>query len=92
MHQTLLMTYRQTLEFFFSRLPAYQRIGKAAYKGDLRNHSPSTVTSESAQEISYYSHNRDKWKGFGFSYDCFRTSGSRLQDRAVYLSSSEGFP
>jgi len=29
------MTYKQTLEFLFSQLPAYHRIGKAAYKNDL---------------------------------------------------------
>jgi dihydrofolate synthase / folylpolyglutamate synthase len=31
------MTYEQTLEFLFSQLPAYHRIGKAAYKSDLEN-------------------------------------------------------
>jgi len=31
------MTYKQTLEFLFSQLPAYHRIGKAAYKNDLNN-------------------------------------------------------
>ena len=31
------MTYRQTLEFLFSQLPAYHRIGRAAYKNDLKN-------------------------------------------------------
>ena len=31
------MTYTQTLEFLFSRLPAFHRIGKAAYKNDLKN-------------------------------------------------------
>jgi dihydrofolate synthase/folylpolyglutamate synthase len=31
------MTYEQTLGFLFSRLPAYHRIGKAAYKNDLDN-------------------------------------------------------
>jgi dihydrofolate synthase/folylpolyglutamate synthase len=34
---TLIMTYSQTLEFLFSQLPAYHRIGKAAYKNDLNN-------------------------------------------------------
>jgi dihydrofolate synthase / folylpolyglutamate synthase len=29
------MTYKETLEFLFSQLPAYHRIGKAAYKGNL---------------------------------------------------------
>ena len=29
------MTYEETLEFLFSQLPAYHRIGKAAYKGNL---------------------------------------------------------
>jgi dihydrofolate synthase/folylpolyglutamate synthase len=29
------MTYAQTLEFLYSQLPAYHRIGKAAYKNDL---------------------------------------------------------
>jgi dihydrofolate synthase/folylpolyglutamate synthase len=31
------MNYKQTLEFLYSQLPAYHRIGKAAYKNDLRN-------------------------------------------------------
>jgi dihydrofolate synthase/folylpolyglutamate synthase len=31
------MTYPQTLDFLFSQLPAYHRIGKAAYKSDLEN-------------------------------------------------------
>ncbi len=31
------MNYEETLEFLFSQLPAYHRIGKAAYKNDLKN-------------------------------------------------------
>lgn len=31
------MTYHQTLDYLFSRLPMYQRIGQAAYKPDLTN-------------------------------------------------------
>ena len=31
------MTYEQTLDFLFSQLPAYHRIGKAAYKNNLSN-------------------------------------------------------
>ncbi|MBK7628465.1 MAG: bifunctional folylpolyglutamate synthase/dihydrofolate synthase [Bacteroidales bacterium] len=31
------MTYQETLEFLYSQLPAYHRIGKAAYKNDLDN-------------------------------------------------------
>ena len=31
------MKYKKTLEFLFSQLPMYQRIGKAAYKADLDN-------------------------------------------------------
>lgn len=31
------MNYSQTLEFLFSQLPAYHRIGKAAYRNDLKN-------------------------------------------------------
>ena len=31
------MSYEKTLEFLFSQLPAYHRIGKAAYKNDLGN-------------------------------------------------------
>jgi dihydrofolate synthase/folylpolyglutamate synthase len=29
------MTYQQTIDYLFSQLPMYQRIGKAAYKADL---------------------------------------------------------
>jgi dihydrofolate synthase/folylpolyglutamate synthase len=31
------MTYNQTIEFLFNQLPAYHRIGKAAYKNTLEN-------------------------------------------------------
>ena len=31
------MTYQETLDFLFSQLPIYQRVGKAAYKADLGN-------------------------------------------------------
>jgi len=31
------MNYQQTLDYLFSQLPVFQRIGKAAYKGDLNN-------------------------------------------------------
>jgi dihydrofolate synthase/folylpolyglutamate synthase len=31
------MTYYQTLKFLFSQLPAYHRIGSAAYRNDLNN-------------------------------------------------------
>ena len=31
------MTYNQTIEFLFNQLPAYHRIGKAAYKNSLEN-------------------------------------------------------
>lgn len=31
------MTYERTLEYLFSMLPMYQRVGKAAYKKDLSN-------------------------------------------------------
>jgi dihydrofolate synthase / folylpolyglutamate synthase len=31
------MNYNQTLEFLYSQLPAYHRIGKAAYKNNLNN-------------------------------------------------------
>ena len=31
------MNYKETLDFLFSQLPMYQRIGKAAYKADLNN-------------------------------------------------------
>jgi len=31
------MTYKQTLDFLYSQLPAYHRIGKAAYKNNLDN-------------------------------------------------------
>jgi dihydrofolate synthase/folylpolyglutamate synthase len=31
------MTYKETTDYLYSLLPAYHRIGKAAYKGDLNN-------------------------------------------------------
>ncbi len=31
------MNYQQTLEYLFSQLPMYQRVGKAAYKANLNN-------------------------------------------------------
>lgn len=31
------MTYQQTLDYLFARLPMYQRVGASAYKADLKN-------------------------------------------------------
>ncbi|WP_421765407.1 bifunctional folylpolyglutamate synthase/dihydrofolate synthase [Ekhidna sp.] len=31
------MTYKETLEYLYTRLPMYQRVGKKAYKADLTN-------------------------------------------------------
>ena len=31
------MTYEETIDYMFSQLPMYQRVGKAAYKADLEN-------------------------------------------------------
>ena len=31
------MTYQQTLDYLFDRLPMYQRLGAAAYKADIGN-------------------------------------------------------
>ena len=31
------MNYNQTLDYLYSRLPMFQRIGAAAYKADLNN-------------------------------------------------------
>ena len=31
------MTYQETLDWMFNKLPMYQRIGAAAYKADLNN-------------------------------------------------------
>ena len=31
------MTYKETIEYLYSQLPVYHRIGKAAYKGNLNN-------------------------------------------------------
>jgi len=47
------MTYKQTLDFLFSQLPAYHRIGKAAYKNDLRN----TVALD-----NYFNHPHKKYR------------------------------
>ena len=33
----IIMTYKETLDFLYSQLPAYHRIGKAAYKNNLNN-------------------------------------------------------
>ena len=32
-----MMNYKETLEWLFSQLPAYQKVGKSAYKADLSN-------------------------------------------------------
>jgi dihydrofolate synthase/folylpolyglutamate synthase len=47
------MTYEQTLDFLFSQLPAYHRIGKAAYKNNLNN---SLALDE------YFKHPHHKYK------------------------------
>ncbi len=45
------MTYDKTLEYLFSQLPMYQRIGKAAYKADL-------ATTLALDEYSGHPHKR----------------------------------
>ncbi len=47
------MNYWQTIEFLYSQLPAYHRIGKAAYKNDLSN---------SLALDSYLGHPHSKYK------------------------------
>ncbi len=47
------MTYKETLDFLYSKLPAYHRIGKAAYKNDLNN---TTALDE------YFKHPHLKYK------------------------------
>jgi dihydrofolate synthase / folylpolyglutamate synthase len=47
------MTYQQTIDFLFSQLPAYHRIGKAAYKNNLDN---SLALDE------YFKHPHNKYK------------------------------
>ncbi len=49
----MLMTYNQTLEFLYSQLPAYHRIGKAAYKNNLDN----TIALD-----NYFGHPHKKFK------------------------------
>ena len=36
-HVIWVMNYQETIQFLFSQLPMYQRIGKAAYKANLDN-------------------------------------------------------
>ncbi len=47
------MTYKETLDFLYSQLPAYHRIGKAAYKNDLGN----TLALD-----EYFGHPHEKYK------------------------------
>ncbi|MBK9390642.1 MAG: bifunctional folylpolyglutamate synthase/dihydrofolate synthase [Bacteroidetes bacterium] len=47
------MTYQETLDFLYSQLPAYHRIGKAAYKNDLHN----TLALD-----DYFNHPHKKYK------------------------------
>ena len=51
-------TYEETLDFLFNSLPAYHRIGAAAYKADLSNTEAShevsnTVALEDAHEVIF---------------------------------------
>jgi dihydrofolate synthase/folylpolyglutamate synthase len=47
------MTYKETTDYLYSLLPAYHRIGKAAYKGDLNN----TIELD-----SYFGHPHKKFR------------------------------
>jgi dihydrofolate synthase/folylpolyglutamate synthase len=47
------MTYKETTDYLYSMLPAYHRIGKAAYKGDLDN----TIELD-----SYFGHPHTKYR------------------------------
>ena len=47
------MTYKETVEYLYSQLPAYHRIGKPAYKADLKN----TILLD-----EYFGHPHSKFK------------------------------
>ncbi len=47
------MTYEETINFLYSQLPMYQRVGKAAYKADLSN----TLKLD-----KYFGHSHKKYK------------------------------
>ena len=47
------MNYKETLDFLFNQLPAYHRIGKAAYKNNLEN----TIALD-----NYFDHPHNKFK------------------------------
>ncbi|MGB8357626.1 MAG: folylpolyglutamate synthase/dihydrofolate synthase family protein [Bacteroidales bacterium] len=47
------MTYKETTDYLYSMLPAYHRIGKAAYKGDLNN---------TMELDSYFNHPHQKFR------------------------------
>ncbi len=47
------MTYKETTDYLYSLLPAYHRIGKAAYKGDLNN---------TTELDSYFGHPHKKFR------------------------------
>jgi len=85
------MTYKETLDFLFSALPMFQRIGAAAYKSDLDN------TLAFDEYLSYPHtqfksiHSRNKWQRFSMSYVVCHTSGGWIQDRALHFTPSEGF-
>lgn len=52
-HKVINMTYKETTDYLYSLLPAYHRIGKAAYKGDLNN----TIELD-----SYFGHPHKKFR------------------------------
>jgi dihydrofolate synthase/folylpolyglutamate synthase len=66
------MDYNQTLEFMYSQLPAYHRIGKAAYKNDLEN---SLALDE------YYGHPHLKYK-------CIHVAGTNGKGSVSHMLAS----
>lgn len=68
----MILNYQQTIEFLFSRLPMYQRIGPAAYKANLNN-------SLYLDEILGHPHR---------NYPCIHVAGTNGKGSVCHLLSS----
>ena len=87
---TCFMNYEETLDFLFSQLPAYHRIGKAAYKSNLENTlALDAHTGHPHRKFITVHVAGTNGKGSVSHMICFYPAGGRVQDRSLHFSPSE---
>ena len=86
------MNYEQTIDYLFTRLPLFSRIGAAAYKPNLDNTIRLCESLDNpAYKIQICSYRRYQWQRIGQSHAGGYPANGRIQNRALYLAAFKRF-